>query len=137
MRLDEIHSRIFRGMDLIIINGQRELNSERRALLLHSPINLVTYLNQQLDFQKTSLGRAVNRRLEDQRIALSHLEKRMEDLSPLSILNRGYSITRKLPEKKILRDTSGIRKKDQVQVLLSKGQLECRVEKVDATRQNR
>ena len=57
----------------------------------------------------------------------------MHDLSPLSVLNRGYSITRILPEKRILRDTSGVRKKDEVHVLLAKGELECRVEKVDST----
>ncbi|MCP4666730.1 MAG: exodeoxyribonuclease VII large subunit [Deltaproteobacteria bacterium] len=132
LRLDEVSSRIVRGMDLVLRDGRNRLASETRALLLHSPVNRVTSLTRQLDFQGISLGRAMNRRLGDKQIALSHLEKRIKDLSPLSVLNRGYSITRKLPGKRILRDTSGVRKLDQVQVLLAKGELECRVEKVNS-----
>jgi exodeoxyribonuclease VII large subunit len=133
LRLDEVHSRIVRGIELVVRDGRSRLGSEGRALLLHSPAKMVTALTRQLDFQDISLGRAMNRRLGDKQIALSHLKKRIHDLSPLSVLNRGYSITRKLPEKRILRDTSGVRKQDQIQVLLAKGELECRVEKVDGT----
>jgi exodeoxyribonuclease VII large subunit len=133
LRLDDIYSRIVRGMDLVVRDARSRLRSEGRALLHHSPVNWVTALIGHLDFQHLSLVRAMNRRLGDKEIALTHLEKRMQDLSPLSVLNRGYSITRILPEKRILRDTSGVRMQDQVQVLLAKGELECRVEKVDGT----
>ncbi len=133
LRLDEIYSRMVRGIDMVVRDGRSRLSSEGRALVLHSPVNMVTSLTRQLDFQNISLVRAMNRRLGDKQIALSHLEKRVQDLSPLSVLNRGYSITRILPEKRILRDTSGVHKQDQIQVLLAKGELECRVEKVDST----
>ena len=73
----------------------------------------------------------MNRSLADRNMSLSLLNKRIEDLSPLSILKRGYSITRRLPEKTVVRDTAGVEKGEQVQVLLGEGQLECRVEKVN------
>jgi exodeoxyribonuclease VII large subunit len=59
------------------------------------------------------------------------LTKQLTDLSPLSVLQRGYSITLKLPEKRVLKDTSGVEKGDRVQVLLSEGELGCRIEKVE------
>jgi len=59
------------------------------------------------------------------------LEKRIKDLSPLSILKRGYSITRKLPEKWVIRYASSVQKGDQVQVFLAEGELECRIEKLN------
>jgi exodeoxyribonuclease VII large subunit len=133
LRLDDVYARMVRGIDRVVRDGRIRLSSEGRALFHHSPVHMVTALAGQLDFQHMSLVRAMNRRLGDKAIALSHLEKRMQDLSPLSILNRGYSITRILPEKRILRDTLGVRKQDQIQVLLAKGELECRVEKVDST----
>ncbi|MBW2617222.1 MAG: hypothetical protein JRD02_13760 [Deltaproteobacteria bacterium] len=131
LRLDEIHSRLVRMMVLTLRNARKGLNTEARALILHSPANIMTSLRQRLDFHKTSLGRAMNRSLADRNMSLSLLNKRIEDLSPLSILKRGYSITRRLPEKTVVRDTAGVEKGEQVQVLLGEGQLECRVEKVN------
>jgi len=132
IRLDEVHSRLFRSMDLTIRDRKRWLGAEARTLILQSPANMVNLLMERLGFSRLSLGRAIKRRLEEKGISLSLLEKRMNDLSPLSILERGYSITRKLPEKIVLRNASDVRKGDQVQVLLSKGQLECGVKKVSA-----
>jgi exodeoxyribonuclease VII large subunit len=130
MRLDGIHSRLVRMMELTLRDARKRLNTETRTLILHSPSNIMTSLRQRLDFQETSLVRAMKKSLADSNMSLSLLNKRIEDLSPLSILKRGYSITRKLPEKTVVRNTADVGKGEQVQVLLGEGQLECRVEKV-------
>jgi len=52
-------------------------------------------------------------------------------LSPLSILQRGYSITRKIPSLEILRDAAHVREGDRVEVRLYKGILLCGVEKTE------
>jgi len=130
MRLDEIYARLIRLMDLTLRDGQKQVDAERHGLLAYSPANLVRAMGQQLNFQETSLSRAMTACLKDDQVALSALEKRMTDLNPLSILKRGYSITRKLPEKSVLRDTSGVEEGDQVQVFLAAGELRCQVEEV-------
>ena len=130
MRLDEIHSRLIRFMNMILLDTRRSLGTELRSLLLYSPANMIKSMRQGLNFQKTSLCRAINSLIGDKHRALSLMEKSIQDLSPLSILKRGYSITRKLPEKRVLKDTSGVQKGDQVQILLAEGDLECRIEKV-------
>ena len=132
MRIDEIQLRLIRGINYIVKEGRMRLNAETRSLLLHSPVNIIASVRQQLDFQKTSLDRAITGCLGDKQAALSLLKKRMKDLSPLSILNRGYSITWKLPEKTMLRNSSDVLKGDHVQVLLAEGGLECLVEKVES-----
>jgi exodeoxyribonuclease VII large subunit len=105
---------------------------EKRSLLLHSPLNVMVSIKQRLDFQRNSLGYAMNSCLGEKKMSFSLLEKRIKDLSPLSILKRGYSITRRLPEKIVLRDASDVKRGEQVQVLLAKGGLECRVEKLES-----
>jgi exodeoxyribonuclease VII large subunit len=132
MRLDEIHNRLTRVMDLIVRDRRNRLSMEKRSLLLHSPLNVMASIKQRLDFQRNSIGHAMNSCLGEKQMSFSLLEKRIRDLSPLSILNRGYSITRSLPEKIVLRDASVVKKGEQVQVLLAKGSLECRVEKLES-----
>jgi len=130
MRIDEIHFRLIRIMDLVIRDKRKGLETEIRALRLYSPVNRITVIRQSLDFHRATLVRAMQRRLKETRMSRSLLEKRINDLSPLSVLKRGYSITLKLPEKRVLKDISGVGEGDQVQVLLGEGELECRVEKV-------
>ena len=69
--------------------------------------------------------------LEIWRQKLSGLLGKLDTLSPLSILERGYSITRKLPSLKILREASHVRPGEGVEVRLFKGSLICRIERAE------
>ena len=128
MHLDEIHSRLVRLMGLIVIDCRKRVETEIRALFSCSPMNIITSMRQRLDFQRTSLAQGINNQLGVKHTTLSLLEKGMKDLSPLSVLKRGYSITRKLPEKWVIKNASSVETGDQVQVFLAEGELECRIE---------
>ena len=130
MRLDENYSRLIRLIELIVLDTRKRINAEERALLLRSPMNMITSMRQRVNFQKMSLAQGIDKQLGIKQTTLSLLEKRMMDLSPISILKRGYSITRKLPEKWLVRYASSVKQGDQVQVLLAEGGLECRIEKL-------
>ncbi|MDY7037653.1 MAG: exodeoxyribonuclease VII large subunit, partial [Thermodesulfobacteriota bacterium] len=131
MRLDELNSRLIRLISQMIKEYNKHLVSEGRTLLLHSPKNLFSFMNQSIDFQKRSLALTMIRRLKDHQKDLSLFETKIKDLSPFSVLKRGYSITRKLPEKMILKDVSGIKRGDNVNVILAQGEIECRIEKIE------
>jgi len=130
IRLDELHGRIVRLMEQVIREARAGLSSEMRALRLHSPVNRIRSREQQLGFQVERLARAIQRRLRETEMKRSLLERRITDLSPLSVLKRGYSIALRLPEREVLKAASAVGKGDRVQVLLGEGELECRVETV-------
>ena len=134
LRLDELNSRLIRLVGLIVHNGRSRLHIEARSLLLHSPTNKMASMRERLGFKNSSLVWAMDRLLRNKTTGFSILEKRIKDLSPLSILERGYSITLKLPAERVLRDASDMHKGDQVRVLLAKGELGCRVEEVDPSK---
>jgi exodeoxyribonuclease VII large subunit len=85
-------------------------------------------MRRQLDFSDNSLVKAIKRQLLDRRTSLFSTQNRLEALSPLSVLNRGYSITRTIDGRKVIRDAESAKEGNRVQVILSKGELECRVE---------
>ncbi len=51
----------------------------------------------------------------------------LDSLSPIAVLNRGYSITRRLADGVILRITEGIRTGDRVSVQLAAGSLRAHI----------
>jgi exodeoxyribonuclease VII large subunit len=50
-------------------------------------------------------------------------------LNPLSVLNRGYSIARRLPDRKVLLDAGMVNVQDPVEIILARGRVLTRVEK--------
>jgi len=51
----------------------------------------------------------------------------LDSLSPLAVLNRGYSITRRLPDGLILRQSEDVRAGDRIAVRLAQGGLHARI----------
>jgi exodeoxyribonuclease VII large subunit len=54
----------------------------------------------------------------------------LDSLSPLSVLQRGYSITRKLPSGEIIRNAGTLKTNEEVNIRLAKGNFHARVEKI-------
>jgi exodeoxyribonuclease VII large subunit len=54
----------------------------------------------------------------------------LESLSPLSVLNRGYSITRRLPDGLILRDAREVSTGQEVDIRLSSGNLHAKITEI-------
>ncbi len=130
LRLDEMENRLNRMMSFLIMDRKRSLAAGERALMLHSPLKIMAGLQQRIDFQSRSMAMMVTRKLRDCRMALSMLQEKLKDISPLSVLGRGYSITRRLSDKQVLRSSSQVNKGDRVNVKLAEGELECLVEKI-------
>jgi exodeoxyribonuclease VII large subunit len=63
--------------------------------------------------------------------ALAESVAKLDSLSPLAVLARGYSITYRLPDAEIVRDSSEMRPGDRVRVRLHRGLLTCGVEQVE------
>ncbi|MFZ7112067.1 MAG: exodeoxyribonuclease VII large subunit [Desulfatiglandales bacterium] len=132
-RLDDLSARTLRNMNALLQERKRRLGSEHRTLLLTSPTRFCRTLLERLDYRGRSLGLFMKRRLVEYRRALSLLDEKARTLSPLAVLQRGYSITRLWPAQRILRNVSGLEAGDRVDVVLAEGGLECRIEKIRET----
>jgi exodeoxyribonuclease VII large subunit len=130
LRVDDLVNR-FRILTSWILKRKRERSlhlSER--LYLQNPIQRVKNLRLIISETGKHLGQTMRYSVDIQRQKVEGIFGKLSSLSPLSILQRGYSITRRLPSLQILRDVAHIREGDKVEVRLHKGTLLCGVEKV-------
>jgi exodeoxyribonuclease VII large subunit len=131
MRLDEIRFRLSRSILTAVQGGRRRLTGERRALLFHSPARGVSSRIRVLAFYRRSLQVSANNLLREKGMILSSVEEKMAALNPLSILKRGYSISRKVPGGEVLKDVSEVEAGDRIHVLLARGAMRCLIEKTE------
>ncbi|MCJ7749214.1 MAG: exodeoxyribonuclease VII large subunit [Desulfobacterales bacterium] len=130
LRVDDLVNR-FRILTSWTLKRKRERSlhlSER--LYLQNPIQRVKNLRLAISEIGKRLGQTMRYSVEIQRQKVEGIFGKLGSLSPLSILQRGYSITRKFPSLQILRDAVHVREGDKVEVRLHKGTLLCGVEKV-------
>ncbi|KAB2838799.1 exodeoxyribonuclease VII large subunit [bacterium] len=98
---------------------------------LKHPKRRLEELAQHLDDLRERLKLGIERSQETRRARLRLLSEKLEVLSPLSILSRGYSIVRKLEEGgregAVVKDAAQVGPGDTLSLRLSKGSLKARV----------
>ncbi|HYA41538.1 MAG TPA: exodeoxyribonuclease VII large subunit [Syntrophobacteraceae bacterium] len=106
---NHLHSRLlYLNPEARIQRGRAELNRLCKELMLHH-----------------------HRILDGYRLRYEHNVARLEALSPLSVLQRGYSITYRAADGKVIRSYTETRSGDRVLVRLAAGRLECLVDKAE------
>lgn len=86
---------------------------------------------QRVDELSVDLLRRFQDRLRQARDRLAEIAGRLGALSPLAVLDRGYSIAHKLPEERIVKDSASLAIGDLLRVTFAVGRSVCRVESKD------
>lgn len=122
---ERLRARLMRKIDL----SRQRLSAiaDRRAF--RSPLDRVRDLEKRLDELDGRLTRASGVAVERARSKLAAAAGRLESLSPLNVLARGYSLTR-TPDGRVLFDSAGVRPGDVVRTRLARGEVVSRVEQV-------
>lgn len=95
--------------------------------VLRRPLDRILAHRQRLDDLTRRLGLAAGARIRDGRARLAAAAARLDALSPLACLARGYAIALDA-QGRALRDAAAVRPGDRVQVVLHRGRLLARVE---------
>jgi exodeoxyribonuclease VII large subunit len=94
------------------------------------PLDRIRQEERRLDEWGERLGRAVRQRLQQARQRLEAEAARLESLSPLNVLRRGYSLTRKEEGLQVVRGPGQVRPGDRLVTRVEHGHLISRVEEV-------
>ncbi|TAN60676.1 exodeoxyribonuclease VII large subunit, partial [bacterium] len=98
-----------------------KLSALKDAYVLKYPLNFIQVYLQRIDGFSHRLRQKSGHILEVNRHRFVHLAEKLEALSPLRVLSRGYSIAFKLPEMKVVTDTSQINVSDRLKTQLKTG----------------
>lgn len=129
LRLDDDHARLVNAA-CRIIRDRRERLAWRRDRLLALPLcSRIQALRDSLAHVCGRLRAAAAGLHRQKRTRLETLCARLHALSPAAVLERGYSITRTLPDRRILSDAGRTEAGKKVEVILAKGHLTCRIER--------
>ncbi len=130
LRLDDLSDRLRFFMERRLETAAASLGGLRTRLDLLGPGPRLGAYAARLESTERDLARAMDHGLEMRRERLEKAAGRLEALSPLGVLGRGYSITRALPSRRVLRRAVETREGELVEVILAEGRIECRVKDV-------
>jgi len=100
-----------------------------RLRLLHPMHQLKEYANRVSEFQ-TRFVNSIRYRLDHEQKHLAGLAGRLQALSPIAVLARGYSITFKLPQRSVVTTANSLRIGDALETFLAQGKVVSAVAEV-------
>ncbi|MGH7170590.1 MAG: exodeoxyribonuclease VII large subunit, partial [Gemmataceae bacterium] len=108
--------------------AQSRLEELARRPCFRRPLERIRREEEFLDDWNERLQRALQCRLEQLREQLKSQAARLESLSPLNVLARGYSLTRKEDEAILLHDAGQLQRGERIVTRLQRGEIISRVE---------
>jgi len=129
LRLDDGFMRMNRALKQTVNQKQERLLWWTKRLEKNSPQNRIDDLRFILGKNQETLLFLTTSLIKTKKLTLKEISGRLDVLNPVAVLNRGYSITRTLPEKTIITDENNVFDGQLIEILLAKGIINCRVEK--------
>ena len=130
-RVDDLEERVWRVMQQLLQRRKEGVDNLYNRLRLKNPALEIEQGKERLLGYCARMENAMERMLERARQDTAVNCGKLQTLSPLATLARGYSITRKLPGMNIVRDSSQVEPGDLLRLNFHRGGALCRVEKDD------
>lgn len=130
IRLDDLSSRCAYSLKQSLRLQQDRFRLQRESLLLLNPAKRLGEYSQKFAQVMRRLTISLQKELRMSRQRIEGVMGRLFTLSPLGVLERGYSITRLLPSREIIRRAEGLAANSLVSVTVHRGEFTARVEEV-------
>lgn len=127
-RLDDIDVRMSVSIQRIIKDRRNNVVSLLKGIYSFSPAQNILLKRHKLEAHISSIQKNISRLITGKTSLFHIAAARLDSLSPLSILSRGYSITSKLPSRAIVKSYREVQSGEKVSVRLHEGDLTCVVE---------
>lgn len=126
-KLDELEIRLESTINKQVMQRTLQLQTLKQRLLQHSPEKQYEQQKNRLQLLTISLNNYIEHKLNTEKQNLSNLSAKLNAISPLATLQRGYSIASN--EAGLIRSIEQVSKGDNISILLADGELNCKVTK--------
>jgi exodeoxyribonuclease VII large subunit len=131
LRMDDIFSRLSNSIQQSLLRKAEWLRLKADSLILLHPGRRAAEHTHRLVQLSRRLTLALRVELRFFRQRTEGYMGKLQTLSPLAVLERGYSIARVLPSKKVVRRASMLKAEDRVNVKVHRGEFIARVEEIE------
>ena len=127
LKVDDLTMRLNRTLMHRILRERQHLEFWDDRLGANNPIFLFNKIKLKLDKDYCNLFKTYKIYIKLTQIKLQTLEAKLQALNPVAILARGYSITRTIPAKTLVKDPKTVSLNQDLEVMVALGRLYCRV----------
>ena len=124
--LHQMQGRLTQAMTRKLERGGKELERAARCRALQDPMNYVNDKRMLLDYQREKLAAGLNGALNGERQRFGRLASKLDALSPLKVLGRGYAIPRK-GDGVVVRSVSDVSPGEALTLRVADGDISCQV----------
>ncbi|MFA5144886.1 MAG: exodeoxyribonuclease VII large subunit [Candidatus Omnitrophota bacterium] len=128
--VDDFNHRLSLSAQNLLKLSASEFAACRKRLILLNPVVMIQQYKEKMRDLARQIYVRMQHFMELRRAALTSDVEKLSGLSPLNILNRGYSITFKLPDGAVIKDTGFVKKGDTIKTRLHKGEILSQVMEV-------
>jgi exodeoxyribonuclease VII large subunit len=130
-RLRDIEERLPERVEDMIRQRQEKVDSLTNRLVLASPHKKLQHQKELLKHREEILKRTITKRLEALKNAIARRGAVLDALSPLKVLDRGYSVTRD-PQGRALRSVTQVKVGEDLKIQVVDGLVQATVAKVSS-----
>jgi len=130
-RLRQLDKRAAGAMRMRVAASRSRLESLARHTIFRRPYQRLYDQARRLDDLELRAGRAVRRIHQLARQKIEAMAARLESLSPLAVLGRGYSLTQRAADGRLVHDAGQLRPGEQITTRYARGRTISRVEEIE------
>lgn len=128
--IDQSMGKISQFTEMLVTGTRNSIASYIKRLLLNRPLELLRQRSQRVDDLESQINKTIGNRLQAARIEIENLRKTLELLNPRSVLERGFAIVYKWPEKKVIKSVTALQPGAEILVEVRDGEIKARAENV-------
>jgi exodeoxyribonuclease VII large subunit len=129
--LSQIQKRMSTALRSRALTARSRLDVIQRHHIFRRPFQHIYDLSRHVDDLSGRTHRAIRYKMQNSKQQIRTLASQLESLSPLAVLSRGYSITERLSDGRIVRSASELTPGEQISTRFAKGKAISRVENVE------
>ena len=127
LKVDDLTMRLNRMLRHRVLRERQHLEFWDDRLGVNNPIYLFNEIKLKLDKNYYNLYKTFKIYIKLNQIKLRAQVAKLQTLNPVAILARGYSITRTIPAKTVVKDPETVSLNQDLEVMVALGRLYCRV----------